>query len=446
MIVFVSLAAAMVAAALAWILVPLLRGATGSGVAREASNVAILRDQRKELEADLANGTITREHYDQAREELDRRVLEESQAQHGGTHALPSAAGAWTAAIVAAALPIGALLIYVALGNFDAFSPSVSTASRAAPDGQHDVSPEQIAKMVNELEARLEKEPGNADGWKILARTYYQLARYPEAARAYERATALAPGDAAMLADYADALGSAQGGSLQGKPLELVAQALAADPTQWKALALAGTAAFDRKDYAGAVAHWERMKATVPAGSQIAQSIDSSIAEARELGGLKGGPASSSAAIAKAAPAAPAAAAAAKPVPAATPGPVASAAAPAAAGGGSVAGSVALAPALAANASPDDVVFVFARAAQGPKMPLAILKKSVKDLPLTFTLDDSMAMAPNMSLSNFNEVVIGARLSKSGQAIAQSGDFEGASPPVKVGSRGVAVVIDKAVP
>jgi cytochrome c-type biogenesis protein CcmH len=444
MIVFVSLAAAMVAAALAWILVPLLRGATGSGVAREASNVAILRDQRKELEADLANGTITREHYDQAREELDRRVLEESQAHQGGTAALPSAAGAWTAAIVAAALPIGALLIYVALGNFDAFSPAVSTASRAAPEGQHDVSPEQIAKMIKELEARLEKEPGNAEGWTVLARTYYQMSRYPEAARAYERATALAPGDAAMLADYADALGAAQGGTLQGKPLELVAQALAADPTQWKALALAGTAAFDRKDYAQAVAYWERMKATVPAGSQIAQSIDSSIAEARELGGLKGGPASSSPAIAKAAPAAPLAAA--TPVPAATPGPIASAAAPAPVGGGSVAGSVALAPGLAASASPDDVVFVFARAAQGPKMPLAILRKSVKDLPLTFTLDDSMAMAPNMSLSNFGEVVVGARLSKSGQAIAQSGDFEGVSAPVKVGSRGVAVVIDKAIP
>ena len=114
--------------------------------------------------------------------------------------------------------------------------------------------------------------------------------------------------------------------------------------------------------------------------------------------------------------------------------------------GGFVAGSVTLAPALAATASPDDIVFVFARAAQGPKMPLAILRKQVRDLPLAFTLDDSMAMAPNMSLSNFGEVVVGARISKSGQAMPQSGDFEGFSPAVKVGTRGVAVVIEKAVP
>ena len=295
------------------------------------------------------------------------------------------------------------------------------------------MSPEQIEKMIKELEARLEKEPGNAEGWMMLARTYYALNRYPDAARAFERATALVPDNAALLADYADALGAAQGGTLQGKPLELVARALAADPTQWKALALAGTAAFDRKDYAQAVGYWERMKATVPAGSQIAQSIDASIAEARELGGLKAGPASSSPAIAKAAPATPAAAA--TPAPAATPGPVASAAAPAAAGGGSVAGTVALAPALAASASPDDVVFVFARAAQGPKMPLAILRKQVKDLPLTFTLDDSMAMAPNMSLSNFAEVVVGARLSKSGQAMrAKRRSRRRSPPPVKVGA------------
>ncbi len=105
-----------------------------------------------------------------------------------------------------------------------------------------------------------------------------------------------------------------------------------------------------------------------------------------------------------------------------------------------------LAPSLVAKASPDDVVFVFARAAQGPKMPLAILKKQVRDLPITFTLDDSMAMAPNMSLANFPDVVVGARISKSGQAVPQSGDFEGLSAPVKVGTTGIAIVIEKPIP
>ena len=223
---------------------------------------------------------------------------------------------------------------------------------------------------------------------------------------------------------------------MQGKPLELVTRALAADPTQWKALALAGTEAFDRKDYARAVAYWERMKASVPPASQIAQSIDASIAEARELGGLK---ATTAAATAPAPPAM-------------TKGPAAAAASTAAkapvagASGGTVAGTVTLAPALAAKVSPNDVVFIFARPVQGPRMPLAIMKKQVRDLPIAFTLDDSMSMSPTTTLSSAGEVIVGARVSRSGQAMPQSGDVEGFSPPVKVGARGVAVIIEKAIP
>jgi cytochrome c-type biogenesis protein CcmH len=426
-ITFVLIAAAMVAAALAWILVPLLRGSSGAGVARETSNVAILREQLRELDADVANGTISREQYDQARRELERRVLDESKAVAAPARATPSAAAAWTAAIVAGALPIAALVIYVALGNFDAFSLIAARDTSRAAGGRHDISPEQLDKMIADVVARLEKDPGNLEGWTVLARTYYKLNRYPEAVRAFDRAVALAPQDASLLADYADALGATQGGSLQGKPLELIERALAADPTQWKALALAGTAAFDRKDYAKAVAYWEQLKSTVPPGSTIAQSIDSSIAEARELGGLKPGAAPPST-VAKAPPAS------ATPAPKAAPGAT------------SVAGTIKLAPALAAKASPDDTVFVFARAAQGPKMPLAILRKQVRDLPLTFTLDDSMAMAPNMALSNFGEVVVGARVSRSGQAVPQSGDLEGQSAPVRVGSRNIDVVIGTTIP
>jgi cytochrome c-type biogenesis protein CcmH len=425
MSLFVGIAVVMVAAALAWILVPLLRGTTGVGVTGEASNVAVLRDQLHELETDLRNGTISRESYDLARQDLERRALEESKNPARTVTSMPSRAGALTAALVAGALPIAAVLIYVALGNFDAFSGGATA-------GRHDVSPEQIAKMIKELEGRLEKDPGNAEGWSILARTYYQLNRFPEATRAYEHAAALNPNDAQLLADYADALAAAQGGTLQGKPLELVTRALAADPTQWKALALAGTEAFDRKDYAQAVVYWERMKASVPPGSQIAQSVDASIAEARELGGLKAAALPAPPAMAKGPPAAAASTPAKAPV--------------AGSSDGSVAGTVTLAPALAASVSPNDVVFIFARAVQGPRMPLAIMKKQVRDLPIAFTLDDSMSMSPTTTLSSAGEVIVGARVSRSGQAIPQSGDVEGFSPPVRVGARGVAVVIEKAIP
>jgi len=437
-IAFVSITAVMVAAALAWVLLPLLRGTTTRGVEREASNVAILRDQLAELRADLSNGTIPREQYEQARSELETRVLEESKSSTGGAIRAPSIAGAWTAAIVAGALPIAALLLYVSLGNFDAFSPLAARQPAVASGAEHEITPQQIEEIATKLAARLEKEPGNAEGWVVLARTYYAMSRHADAARAFERAIALDPNNAELLADYADALGAAQGGTLVGKPMDLVQRALKVDPTQWKALALAGTVAFDRKDYAQAVAYWERMKATVPSGSSIAKSIDSSIAEARELGGLKPGTPAPSIALAKASQTAPAvkATTTAKPD-----GPTT---APSAAA--TVTGTVKLAPELAAKAAPTDAVFIFARPAQGSKMPLAILRKQVKDLPASFTLDDTMAMAPSMALSNFADVVVGARISKSGQAMPQSGDLEGLSTPVKVGATGVAVTIANTLP
>ena len=177
--------------------------------------------------------------------------------------------------------------------------------------------------------------------------------------------------------------------------------------------------AFERKDYKQAALYWEKTKASVPATSPLASSIDASIAEARQLAGL---------AIGETAPKS------------------ATTAAPAAPAGASIAGTVSIAPALVAKAAPTDTVFIFARAADGPKMPLAILRKQVKDLPAAFTLDDSMAMAPNFALSKFQSVVVGARVSKSGNATPQAGDLEGFSPAVKVGAMGLAVVIDRALP
>ena len=428
MIAFILIAAAMVATALTWVLVPLLKRRAQQGVDRDRMNVAILSDQMSELNADLDSGTMARDQYDEARRELEQRVLEDSKVVAGATRA-PSQSAAWTAAILAGTIPIAALLLYATLGNHEAFAPQ---AARVAKSGaEHEVTREQIEEMATKLAAKLEKEPGNADGWVMLARTYYALNRYADAGAAFEKAVALLPDDAALLADYADSVGAAQGG-LRGKALELVDRALKADPTHWKALALAGTAAFERKDYKQAVAHWEKMKATVPPGSPMAGSIDASIAEARELGGLKGSeppPSAIAAAPAATVPVAPVAAPAAGAAPAA-----------------SIGGTVSLAPALAAKASPTDTVFIFARAAEGPKMPLAILRKQVKDLPVSFTLDDSMAMAPNFALSNFASIVVGARVSKSGNAVPQSGDLEGLSPAVTVGARGLAVVIDRALP
>jgi len=417
---FVLIAVGMVAIALAAVLIPLLRGST-PGVLREATNVAILRDQLRELDADLYAGTMPRDRYDQAKQELLQRALEESKSVEAVAARAPQSA-AWTAAVLGSAIPIAALLLYLALGNHDAFAP---LAVQSKPAGEHKVTRQDIEALAEKLAAKLKDDPANVDGWVMLARTYQALDRNEDSARAFDRAVALLPDNADLLADYADLLATIDGG-FREKSVQLIEQALKADPRHWKALALAGTAAFNRKDYKMAVGYWERMKATVPPTSPLAGSIDASIAEARELGGLK---------ATAAAPAAPLPA-----TPAAPP------ATTAASAGARIAGTVQLAPALAGKVSPTDTVYIFARAVDGPRMPLAILKKQAKDLPVTFALDDSMAMTPSLALSNFPSVIVGARVSKSGSATPQSGDLEGLSSAVKLGATGLAVVIDRTLP
>ncbi len=437
MTVFIIIAALMAAIACAWIVWPLMRGRTAPDIVREASNVAILRDQMGELDRDVASGLIAREQYDVARRELEQRVIEESRAAPAPKSAsVPLRGGAKIAVALAGVIPIAAVAIYFGLGNRDAFDPAVQTAQNPA---SHELSGQQVEEMVAKLAARLEKEPDNAEGWLILARSYYSLGRMSEATRAFARVTQLMPDNAEVLANYADATAAVEG-TLDGKAKGLIERALKVDPTQWKALALAGTAAFNRKDYATAIGYWENTKKSVPADSQLAQSIDASIAEARELGGLKS-------ALAQASPAtAGDAKTDANQSVRAAADTTKSGAAGAASPGATLTGEVKLAADVAAKVAPGDTVFVFARAVQGPKMPLAIVRMQAKDLPAKFAFDDSMAMTPQMKLSNQSEVVVGARVSKSGQAMPQSGDLEGLSPPVKVGTSGIAVVIDKMLP
>ncbi|MCU0805664.1 MAG: c-type cytochrome biogenesis protein CcmI [Burkholderiales bacterium] len=423
MTAFFAIAVFMTAVALALIVRPLLFGVRArSGVARAASNLDVLKDQVAELESDLRAGTISEVQYREARAELERRVLEEARAEPGEKSA-PTPRGVATALALIVLLPLVAGLMYWQFGTPSALSPEAQQLAAQGGDA-HQFTPEEIEKMIARAEDKLKQNPDDAQGWAVLARTYYSMQRFPEAARAFAELARLVPNDADVLADYADTLAMAQGRTLTGKPMELVQRALKADPNHWKALALAGSDAMNRKDYKTALAYWERLAVVVPAGSEMAQAVASNIAEARDLGGIKA-PTATAAKPALTAPSAPAA-------------PVAGAAA--------VGGTVSLSPALAAKVNPDDAVFIFARPAEGARMPLAIIRKQVKDLPATFSLDDSMAMAPNMKLSGFADVVVGARVSKTGSAMPQAGDFEGLSTPVKTGTANLAIVIDKVVP
>lgn len=407
MTAFVVIAGLLAIGALAVVVLPLLKRQRGAGVSRSAINVAVYRDQLRELEGDLRAGTLERDQYERSRAEIETRLL-----QDVGTaeDAAASPRSEWGAVAFAVALPACALLIYLFVGN-----PQAIQIAGTAQGPAHGMGAQQVMAMVEQLAARMRANPDNPEGWKLLARSYASFGRYKEASEAYANAAARVTNDAQLLADYADTLAMAQGRTLEGEPEKLIERALAIDPTNIKALALAGSVAFNRKDYAKAVQYWERILAGVAPDSETAKAVRANIAEARANAG---------------------GALAAAPTPSA----------PQASGtGGHVSGVVKLAPALASKVEPTDTVFIFAHAANGPRMPLAILRRQVRDLPIEFALDDSMAMTPQMKLSSFPQVVIGARVSKSANAMPQPGDLQGSSEPIKVGANDVSVVIDSVV-
>lgn len=420
MTVFWIVAALFLLAALLFLLPGLWSPRVGTSTPAAAS-LAVHRDQLREAEAELAAGLISADRLDQLRTEIQHRALEDA-TETELPRAQPARRTAWVLALL---IPLASVLSYLQLGTPQAVVPQPNTAP--APGGRHSVSPEQIQQMVAALAERLKAQPNDVEGWLMLGRSYTALSRYRDAAVALRRAVDLSPGNATLLADLADITGMAQGRRLAGEPARLVQQALDADPRHAKALALAGSVAFEAKDYAAARGYWQRLTAVLPAESPMLRSVQGSIAEATEL---------ESGAVA-----APAAAGATRPVAATTQD--TSNATPAAV---SVSGQVTLSPEMAARLGPGDTLFVFARAASGPRMPLAIQRLPAQGTAWSFRLDDSMAMAPELRLSAFAQVVVGARISKSGNATPQSGDLVGQSGVVAPGASGVQIVIDRLQP
>lgn len=282
MTAFWILAGLLLAGALLFVIPPLLRRRPGGTPAASSDevNVSVYRDQLYELDADLAQGTITRADYDAARLEIERRLLDDV-----GSKATAASSGAGVgriaAPVVAFAVSALAVGLYTLLGSPEALDPAaIVTSSKADP---HALTEEQISQMVDKLAERLKARSGSAEDWLMLARSYQLLGRYAEASAAYAKVATMTPGNAQVLADYADMLAMAQDRRLQGEPERLIAQALAADPNNVKALALAGSAAFERKDYDKAITHWQRILTQVPPDSEFARSIGTGIAEAQSL-------------------------------------------------------------------------------------------------------------------------------------------------------------------
>ena len=414
-------------------------------------DINALRAQLQQLTLDHEQGKLSSSEHEQRRAEIERQIV--AQVMAAGAAAGPAAAlrsvasasgsAAATAPTAAVAdarpsrrlwLGVATWVIVVAAAGY-AWTGSPEGIGAQSPPQAAAPAPEmaQIAAMVDKLAERLKEKPDDALGWAMLARSYSVLGRNAEALPAYARAVELKGDDAGLLSDYAAELAMQNQRNLAGRPIELVQRALAIDPNNLKALSLAGMAAFDNKDYAGAVAQWEKILRLAPADPDLVQQVQASVAEARELGKLP--PSTGTTAATTPAASAPEL------------GTAGTAKAPTATADAAVSGTVSLSASLAAQASPNDTVFIIARPADGARMPLAVLRKQVKDLPLEFRLDDSLAMSPAATLSMHATVLVSARISKSGNAIAQPGDLVGAVPaPVALGARGLKIEITQTVP
>jgi len=421
---FIILAALLVAAAILIMAVPLLRRAPAAGSIaagasqRREANLAILRDQLTELENERREGTLSDADFEQAKGELQRRLLEETQAEEAQSDeaqaATANTAGRKSALAVLLALPIAIAAGYAVLGEPRALNPQATQPASK-------VSEQQMLALVDQLAERLKAKPDDLEGWVTLARSYKTLGRYTEAASAYARGGRMVEESAPLLADYAETLGQIAQGSLLGRPQELLQKALKLDPDEPQALLLAGAAASEEQRFADAADYWERLLKQMDPNAEETRALADAANKARQL--ARHG--SSAAAAAAGTPAGKGKADAASVA---------------------IAGEVKLAPALAGRVKPDDVIFVFARAEDGERRPLAALRGNAGSLPLRFRLDDAAALPGGRKLSEVPTVVVEARIARAGMAQSSSGDLYGRLSGVRPGSSDLQLVIDQIEP
>ncbi|SIR27235.1 cytochrome c-type biogenesis protein CcmH [Aromatoleum tolulyticum] len=421
MTVFLILATLLVAGALLLVIPPML--GTGAKAREHAARqeqartvLIVLREQLAELEADHAAGRLAEADYKRSREELEQRALTEAGTAEAGVDAAP--ARGWALGVVFA-VPVLAVAVYLLLGTPEGLDPA---SAKPAPEAGHQITPEQMQAMVGQLADRLEREPGDVQGWMMLGRSYAVMQNFQGAVATWNRIGTNIPDHPDILADWADLLAGAAGRKFEGDPDRLITRALELAPNHVKALALSGTSAFVRHDYATASAQWEKILATMQPGDGAYSSILASINEARAKGGMAvlslpagaqvagmGGPAArEEGAQTSSAPL-------------------------------TLRGRLTLAPELAQQANSDATVFVFARPPQGG-MPLAALRVRAGDLPIEFDFRNAQRMSQGPLPE---QIAVGARLSKGGNATAAAGDLESQTVLAAPDAQGVSIVIDR---
>lgn len=420
---FVALALLLLALALGLLAWPLLRrtAASPAELSSRQLTAAVYRDKLAELDQDLAAGSLSQADYEHSRNELQRRLLEDSAEGAATGPAAASAAPRSKGLTVALAtlLPVAAIGLYMVLGT-------PAALDETNPHGQR-FSQSDIEKMVGELAARLETQPDDHRGWAMLGRSYKMMGRFDDAAKAYARTGPMLETSAELLVDYADSVAAAVD-RFDEKSLALLDRALKLEPDNAQGLWMRGSAAFEAGRFAAAITDWERLQALLPPDSDDARTIAGNLAEARRRAGA--------APVEKAAVGT-------------APGPVAAAASSAATAAapraGHIEGRVELAPELAARVAAGDMLMVVARPADGNRLPAAVLRVPAAGFPAAFRLDDSQAMTADRKLSAFQDVLLEARVSRKGQARVEPGDLVGEGVPVKVGSSGVVLRIERIV-
>ncbi|MGZ8151526.1 MAG: c-type cytochrome biogenesis protein CcmI [Methylovulum sp.] len=386
---FFILAAILVLVAFLIILPPLWRQKPMPTSDMDERNILIARHRLAELKEQRQSGGLSQSQYDEQVAELERALSDDLDIK---SHVATSPSqGRWVVYVLMLAIPLLSGSLYWALGDYQAINRTeeIAAANASRP------SMEQINKMVAGLAERMKNNPSDANGWVMLGQSYKVLRQYPKAIDAFEHAYKLLGDKAPIMLLYAETLAYANGEQLAGKPAELVFKALALEPDNISGLWLGGMAKAQQGDGPSAIKLWRKLEGLLPAGSKEQEETQGLIAELEAQ------------------------------LPAASTTPSPAASQQANVSGVSVDVQVSLASDLKNQTSPGDTVFVYAQALSGPKMPLAIVRKQVSDLPLTVNLSDAMAMTPTMKLSNFDTVKLLARISKSGNAMTQPGDLIG---------------------
>ncbi|WP_260292706.1 c-type cytochrome biogenesis protein CcmI [Sedimenticola hydrogenitrophicus] len=412
MTLFWIITAAMIVVALAFIVPSLWRKSVLRVSDRDKQNVVIARERLAELNNELAAGTLSDEEYEQTKLELEQTLLIDLEAgdeaaQAGG----PGKAGMLTLLFSVLFVAVVTVSAYLYLGTPQLVDPAAMQAQQA------DQELPSIEEMMTALVDRLKENPEDAEGWYLLGRTYMAVKDYQKAAFAFDKLNQLVSDQPSIMLALADSLAMAAGGDMQGRPAELIRRAVDLAPQDQTALWLAGMVEDQAGNHARALEYWGRLKPMLADDLESTQQVDRLMAAAQRK------------------------------LTAAGPGEAEQKTAAALPTGQAITAHITLAAELAARVQPEESLFVYARALQGPKMPLAAVRLKVSDLPATIQLNDGQAMVPGMNLSSFDQVVVGARISRSGNAIAASGDLLGEVSPVAVqGDVVVELVIDSVIP